>query len=125
VLAQAGTDDSSVFLPASADGTWQFGINTAGTTAATYAQGDAASWTAGVWSHVVLTYDATIGRLVLFVNGDRTDTVHVSGAATVNGPFVVGANQVGGALGSYLHGEIAQVVTFDTTLTGHAVKRLP
>jgi hypothetical protein len=125
VLSQEGTDDSSVFLAASADGTWQFGINTAGTTAATYAQGDAASWTAGVWSHVVLTYDASTGRLVLFVNGERADTVHVSGAATVDGPFVVGADQVGGALGSYFPGEIAQVVTFDTALTGHAVKELP
>lgn len=125
VFSQEGTDDSSVFLSAAADGTWQFGINIAGTTAATYAEGDAASWTAGVWTHLVLTYDVSTGRLVLYANGVRAGTVHVSGAATVNGPFVVGANQSGGALGSYFHGEIARVVTFDAALTGHEVKRLP
>jgi hypothetical protein len=125
VFSQEGTDDSSVFLSAAADGTWKFGINTAGTTAATYAQGDAASWTAGAWSHVVITYDASTGSLILYVNGVRADTVHVSGAATVNGPFIVGANQTGGALGSYFHGAIARVVTFGTALTGYKVKMLP
>jgi hypothetical protein len=125
VLAQEGTDDSSVFLSAAADGTWQFGINTAGTTAATYAQDNAGSWTAGAWTHVVLTYDASTGHLVLYVNGIRADTVDVSGAATVQGPFVLGANQVGGELASYFPGEIARVSTFDTALTATAVKQLP
>ena len=125
VLAQEGTDDSSAFLSAADDGTWRFGINTAATTAATYAEGDAGSWTAGVWTHVVLTYDASTGHLVLYVNGARADTVDVSGATTVDGPFVLGADQDGGALGSYFPGEIARVVTFNTTLTGHEVKRLP
>jgi hypothetical protein len=125
VLAQEGTDDSSVFLSAAADGTWQYGINTAGTTAPTYAQGDAGSWTAGTWTHVVLTYDASTGRLVLYTNGVRADTVHVTGATTVDGPFILGANQTAGALGSYFAGEIARVVTFDTSLTDHDVKQLP
>lgn len=125
VLSQEGTDDSSVFLSAAPDGTWQFGIDTAGTTAATYAAGAAASWTAGAWTHVVLTYDTSTGHLVLYVNGIRADTVHVSGATTVDSPFVLGANQVGGALGSYFRGEIARVVTFDTTLTGRQVRKLP
>jgi hypothetical protein len=125
VLAQAGTDDSSVFLSAGEDGTWQFGINTAGTTAATYAQGDAGSWTAGTWTHVVLTYDASTGHLVLFVDGVRADTVDVTGGVTVVGPFVLGANQVGGTLGSYFPGELARVVTFDKALTGQEVRQLP
>ena len=125
VLSQEGTADSSVFLSAAADGTWQFGINTAGTTAAAYAAGDAASWRAGVWTHVVLTYDASTGRLVLYVDGVRADTVRVTGAATVNGPFVLGANQAGGALGSYFHGEIVRVAAFNKALTGQEVKRLP
>lgn len=125
VLAQAGTDDSSVFLSAAADGTWQFGINTAGTTAATYSQGDAGSWTAGTWTHVVLTYDASTGHLVLFVDGVRTCTVGVSGGVTVVGPFVLGANQIGGALGGYFPGEIARVVTYDTALTAVQAKNLP
>jgi Concanavalin A-like lectin/glucanases superfamily len=125
VLAQEGTDDSSVFLSVAADGTWQFGVNTAGTTAATYAEDEAGSWTAGTWTHVVLTYDASTGRLVLYVDGDRADTVHVSGAATVDGPFVVGANQAGGALGSYFPGEVARLVTFDSALTAPEVKQLP
>lgn len=124
VLAQEGTDDSSAFLSA-ADGTWQFGINTAGTTAETYAEDNAGSWASGAWTHVVLTYDASMGNLALYVNGDRADTVHVSGAATVDGPFILGANQADGALGSYLPGEIARVVTFDTTLTDQEVKQLP
>lgn len=125
VLAQEGTDDSSVFLSAADDGTWQFGINTAGTTAATYAQGDGGSWTAGAWTHVVLTYDASTGRLVLFVDGVRVDTVVVNGGVTVVGPFVLGANQVSGALGDYFPGEIARVVTFDTALTAGQAKNLP
>jgi hypothetical protein len=124
VLAQEGTDDSSLFLSAAADGTWQFGINTAATTASTYAQGDAGSWTAGAWTHVVLTYDASTDHLVLYVNGARADTVDVSGATTVNGPFVLGANQTGGALASYFPGEIARVATFDTSLTSPEVKKL-
>lgn len=125
VLAQAGTDDSSVFLSAAADGTWQFGINTADTTAATYAQGDAGSWTAGAWTHVVLTYDASTGHLVLFVDGERADAVGVSGGVTVVGPFVLGANQVDGAFGGYFPGEIARVVTYDTALTPAQAKNLP
>jgi Concanavalin A-like lectin/glucanases superfamily len=125
VLAQEGSDDSSVFLSAAGDGTWQFGINTAGTTAATYAEGDAGSWIAGTWTHVVLTYDASTGRLVLYVNGVHTEIVRVKGSTTVDGPFVLGANQAGGALGSYFPGEIARVVTFDTALTGQEVKHLP
>ncbi|WP_034264113.1 LamG domain-containing protein [Actinospica robiniae] len=125
VLAQEGTNDSSVFLSAADDGTWQFGINTAGTTAATYAQGDAGSWTAGTWSHVVLTYNASTGRLLLFVDGVRADTVNVNGGVTVVGAFVLGANQVGRALGNYFPGEIARVVTFDTTLTASQAKHLP
>lgn len=125
VFAQEGTDDSSVFLAAAADGTWQFGINTAGTTAATYAQGDAGTWTSGSWAHVVLTYDASTGYLVLYVNGVRAKTVRVTGAATVDGPFVLGADQVGGVLGSYLPGEVARVVTFGTALTAQEVRHLP
>lgn len=110
---------------AAADGTWQFGINTAGTTAATYDEDDAGSWTAGTWTHVVLTYDASTGHLVLYVDGDRADTVHVSSAAAVDGPFLVGANQTGGAVGSYFPGEVARVVTFDSALTVTEVKQLP
>lgn len=125
VFSQEGTDDSSFFLSAVADGTWQFGINTAGTTAPSYAQDTAASWTVGTWTHVVLTYDASIGSLVLYVDGVRAASVHVSGAATVNGPFVLGANQAGGALGSYFNGEIARAVTFGTALTSQEVKKLP
>lgn len=125
VLAQEGTDDSSVFLSAAAGGTWQFGVNTGGTTTATYAQDEAGSWTAGTWTHVVLTYDASTGDLVLYVDGDRADTVHVSGAATVDGPFLVGANQTAGAIGSYFPGEVARVVTFDSVLTVQQVKQLP
>lgn len=78
-----------------------------------------------MWRHVVLTYDASTGRLVLYVDGVRAGTVHVSGAATVNGPFVLGADQAGGALGSYFNGEIARVVTFGTALTGQEVRKLP
>jgi len=125
VLAQDGTDDSMVYLSAAANGTWQFGINTAGTTAATYAQDEAGSWTAGTWTHVVLTYNASNGDLVLYVDGDRADTVHVSGAATTDGPFVVGANQIDGAIGSYFPGEVARVVTFDSALTTEGIKQLP
>jgi Concanavalin A-like lectin/glucanases superfamily len=74
---------------------------------------------------VVLTYDASTDNLALHTNGDRADTVHVNSAATVDGPFVLGANQTDKALGSYLPGEIARVVTFDTTLTNQEVKQLP
>ena len=124
-LAQEGTDDSSVYLAAAENGTWQFGINTAGTTAPTYAQDNAGSWTAGTWTHVVLTYDASTDDLALYINGDRADTVQVTGAATVNGPFLLGANQTGGTLGSYFPGDLARVVTFDTPLTAQEVNQLP
>ncbi|HEX4790916.1 MAG TPA: hypothetical protein VH372_20810 [Actinospica sp.] len=44
---------------------------------------------------------------------------------TVVGPFILGANQVGGALGGYLPGELARVVTYDKTLTAAQAKNLP
>jgi hypothetical protein len=125
VLAQAGTDDSSVFLSTAAGGTWQFGINTGGTTSATYTQDAAGSWTPGVWTHVVLTYDVSTGRLVLFVDGAQAGSVNVTGGVTVVGPFVLGANQAGGALADYFPGEIARVVTFDMNLTSAQAKNLP
>ncbi|WP_034260713.1 LamG domain-containing protein [Actinospica robiniae] len=125
VLAQAGTDDSGVFLSAAADGTWQFGLNTGDTTAATYAQGGGGSWTAGTWTHVVLTYDATTGHLVLYVGGVRADTVKVAGGVSVVGSFILGANQVDGALSEYFPGEIAHVATFDQALTAIQATNLP
>lgn len=60
-----------------------------------------------------------------YVDGDRADTVHVSGAATADGPFVLGANQTDGAIGSYFASEVARVVSFEAALTVEGVKQLP
>ena len=117
VFSQSGTDDSSFFLSAAAHGQWEFGINTGGTTSSTYQEKAAGSYQLGSWERVTLTYSATGGALLLFVNGVRVGAVVTATPPAATGNFVVGADQNAGALGSFFSGQISQVETWNSTLT--------
>lgn len=70
----------------------------------------------GSWTHLTATYDASNGRLSLYVNGVRaagatTSTTWSSGCNT----FAVGRWNDGGNLGGYFNGKIADVQAWNGT----------
>lgn len=124
VFSQSGTDDSAFFLSPTSTGKWEFGLNTGGTTSATYAEKTAGAYQAGSWVHVTLVYTSATDTLALFVGSTHAGSVTTTTPPTVAGNFVLGAGQSGGSLGSFFTGQIAHVTTWNSALTGTQIAKL-
>jgi Concanavalin A-like lectin/glucanases superfamily len=124
IFSQSGTDDSAFFLSPTAAGKWEFGLNTGGTTSATYVEKTVGSYVTGSWVHVTLVYTSATDTLALFVGSTHVGSVTTTTPPTVAGNFVLGADQSGGSPGSFFTGQIAHVTTWNSTLTSGQIAKL-
>jgi hypothetical protein len=96
------------------------------TVTTTYAAaGPSGSAATGTWTHLVGTFDATSGKLSLYVNGvlqSRQDVWPTPFAAT--GQFMVGDSLLNGALANAWHGGIADVRVYPEALNASLVTSL-
>lgn len=73
----------------------------------------------GVWSHVVVTYDATRQVAIVYVNGvNQGSLTHNSLAWEFDGAFRIGARRnLSDTIDRYFSGQISQVQTWNTVTT--------
>ena len=124
VFSQSGTADSAFLLSAGTNGKWEFGLNTGGTTSATYAEKSAGAYQLGSWAHVTLVYTSSTDTLSLFVGDSKVGSVTTATPPATAGNFVVGAGQSGSALGSFFTGQMAHVTTWNSALTGAQIAKI-
>jgi Concanavalin A-like lectin/glucanases superfamily len=76
--------------------------------------------TPNTWTHVVGTYDGTVGRL--YVNG--TLVASASGGYVVNPstPFAIGAYQANGSWDGFFPGQLDEVAVYNTALTATQIR---
>ncbi|QMU70474.1 LamG domain-containing protein [Streptacidiphilus sp. P02-A3a] len=123
VLSQDGTYGSGFLVYPTAAG-WNFCMETGD--AAGYAYNCAVAGTAqvGSWSHVTVTYDPVSSYMSLYVNGIEVGSATHTAVAGYTDGFQVGDQLYKGAHGSYFDGQVAQVETWNQTLTPGQVAAL-
>lgn len=96
------------------------------TATSTYAAaGPAGSAAAGTWTHLLGVFDATSGKLSLYVNGvlqSRQDVWPTPFAAT--GQFMIGDSLLNGAPANTMHGGIADLRVYPEALSGNLATAL-
>jgi hypothetical protein len=122
VLSQDGTQASGFKLWAeSSDSSWRFAMATTDTASPGYdtAAAPANSVRLGVWTHLIATYKRSTGAMTLYVNGANTDTATATHTTTWNatGPFQIGDYLNNSTHTGYLAGQIADVQTYNQTIT--------
>jgi Concanavalin A-like lectin/glucanases superfamily len=118
VFSQDGTDDSSIEVSSTTSGAWSVGMNTGGTTSATYDTATGGTAHAGMWTDLVVAYDTAGGADTLKLYADGVEVAYVGDTSppATTGNFLLGADQSGGAssYGSYFTGQIADVQVWDS-----------
>ena len=114
LLSQDGSADSG-FTVSPASGGWAFALNTGSGTAATFTTITGGSVDLGAWSRITATYNSATTVMDLFVNGTLVASGNSAPPATgAGGGFVVGAAlNAGSRAGTYFHGQVAQVQTWN------------
>jgi hypothetical protein len=118
-VSQDGVTNSAFFLQYSAaDGKWALAMDT------TDADGPGAvralstgAPAVNVWTHLTGVYDASAGKLSLYVNGVLQNTVSYSTAWASHGALAIGRALYAGAKTDYFPGQISDVRVSDTALT--------
>jgi hypothetical protein len=120
LLAQSGGTISGFTLGNDAGtGDWTFTMPQSNSDSATQDTARAATVPAqlGAWTHLVATYNASTGRVALYVNGiDSATTTHTT-TWSATGDLTIGAGQYNSAITGYFKGHIADVQTWNTALT--------
>ncbi|MFC4856936.1 LamG domain-containing protein [Actinophytocola glycyrrhizae] len=123
VVAQDGPQ-SSVFAVQyrASDGRWVVRVPTAtGTVTLTSVE----SVKAGYWDHLAVTYDASLDRLRLYVNGALSAAQVDVGMVESTGPLSVGRSRVNGEPAEFLGGGVDDVRAFSNrVLTDGEVRKI-
>jgi hypothetical protein len=118
VVSQDGTNIGGFFLEYDAVvSRWAMSMYTSDSTGATLHQATStAAPTLNTWTHLVGVYDATAGKLRLYVNGALQGTVAHSAAWNATGTFAVGRSRWGGVNGSFFSGRIDEPRVYQRAL---------
>ncbi|HKS98590.1 MAG TPA: LamG-like jellyroll fold domain-containing protein [Rugosimonospora sp.] len=119
VLSQDGPHNAGfVLYPDTTTGQWTFGMTTSDSnTAYQYARNQAGPVTLGVWAHVTATYKASSGTMALYVDGNPAGTYTHTSPWDATGKLQIGTHRANDAYTGYFNGQIADVQTWNQTLT--------
>jgi Concanavalin A-like lectin/glucanases superfamily len=78
----------------------------------------------GSWTHLVGVFDASAGKLALYVNGEPAGTAKVAATWNATGPLVVGAARNDAAYGDFWHGGIDDLDVFQGNMNAAQVVQL-
>jgi hypothetical protein len=120
-LSINGTDDSALMIYPTSTG-WDVGLNTGGTTSATYSTlVGTSALTDENWTDLTFTYNAQTGVGELYVDGVPNGTITDTSPPTVSGSLLVGANQAGAVIGSTIFdGAVGDVQTWNAVVPPEA-----
>jgi hypothetical protein len=126
-VAQSGSQSSGFYLGYNASQrAWGFFF--AGSDSASPTFNGAYSFSGGVipaeWTLLTGTYDASTNTARLYVNGTNVSTVNVGNTWSAGGNLTVGADLSAGSISDQFGGEISDVRTFGTALSGLQVAAL-
>lgn len=126
VAAQSGTFKQGFMLYYSAaQGGWNFGTHDNDTASAANVRVTSnQDYQAGKWTHLLGVYDAYRDKLILYVNGVKSEATW-DGAWNATGPVHIGAAKYGSdAPSNFFDGQIDQVRTYDRVVTGPEAAKL-
>jgi hypothetical protein len=120
IVTQIGTYRPGFELYYSATFGWSFDAYSADSDSATIvraAQGDTTHSPAGVWTHVLGSYDANTDDMRLYVNGAWVATTTFAAPFYGGGGTQIGAGSYDGAADSFFPGQIDDVQMYDRALS--------
>ncbi|MGW2519327.1 LamG-like jellyroll fold domain-containing protein [Streptomyces sp. NPDC001617] len=119
VMAQQGTQAAGFSLDYNPTaGRWAFDRATTDVASPTLAGATStAAPTLNTWTHLVGTYDASSGKMTLYVNGTVQNTATDTTPIAASGPLVIGRGYTAGAAAQYFNGSIGNVQTYNRVLT--------
>jgi Concanavalin A-like lectin/glucanases superfamily len=121
ILSQDGSSEAGFYLGYETNiDRWAFRMRSADVSGASWINSLSTSPPdLNVWTHLVGVYDATAGRMQLYVNGVlQQSTAHTS-AWAATGPFNIGRGKWQGGPSAYWRGSIDDVRVFDYPLLGN------
>ena len=117
MLVQQATTNSAFYLEYNGSN-WQFAMPTADTTSPPITRITSTNAaTAGTWTHLIGTYDATSGRMALYVNGAPNSTGTVANSIASTGIFAMGRGFSGGVVGNRFKGSMADVRVYQQAVS--------
>jgi hypothetical protein len=120
IATQTGAHRPGFELYYSATYGWSFDAYTADSDSASIvraAQGDTTHSPAGVWTHLLGSYDANTDDMRLYVNGSWVATTTFAAPFYGGGPTQIGAGSIDGAATSFFPGQIDDVQLYDRALS--------
>jgi hypothetical protein len=121
VLSQDGAHQASFVLYPGSDNFWYFGMSQSDTGTATYDL--VHNVTEGpvhynVWQHITASYNAATKTMALYINGNPVFSgVRTTSTTSTAGKLQIGDRQFNGTHTGYFNGEIANVQTWNQTLS--------
>ncbi|WP_406441884.1 DUF6531 domain-containing protein [Streptomyces sp. NBC_00631] len=126
VMAQQGTQAAGFSLDYNPTaGRWAFDRATTDVASPTLAGATStAAPTLNTWTHLVGTYDASSGKMTLYVNGTAQNTATDTTPIASSGAFVIGRGYTAGAAAQYFNGSVSNVQTYNRVLSAAEVAAL-
>ncbi|WP_144082682.1 MULTISPECIES: FG-GAP-like repeat-containing protein [unclassified Micromonospora] len=129
ILSQDGTSTAGFKLYTDAtDKSWRFAMPRTDVAAPVWDVAISASNTArlGVWTHVTVTYQKSVGTMWIMLNGVRSAHGAHSSTWSAVGGFRMGSHKTGaGSYGGWFAGELANAQTWSRMLTFPRARNLP
>ncbi|WP_194922496.1 LamG-like jellyroll fold domain-containing protein [Catenulispora pinisilvae] len=116
ILTQQATKTGGFDLNWSPTG-WSFGRHEADDPSSQHDTAASASSSTGSWTHLVATYDASSGNMVLYVNGQQAGSAKDTSPIASTGPLTIGAGFANGAISQFFNGSISDVRVYSSALT--------
>ncbi|WP_194891446.1 ricin-type beta-trefoil lectin domain protein [Catenulispora pinisilvae] len=117
MLMQQATTNSAFYLEYNGSN-WQFAMPSADTAAPPVTRITSASpAAAGTWTHLIGTYDATSGRMALYVNGIPNSTGTVANSIASTNLFAMGHGFYEGVTSNRFQGSLADVQVFQQAVS--------
>ncbi|WP_330268437.1 LamG-like jellyroll fold domain-containing protein [Streptomyces griseorubiginosus] len=120
IAAQDGSQTSPFMLQYNAAGGtpgWSFSLSQSDTADAGFWNAYSSGATAGTWTNLVGTYDATTRTAKLYVNGALAATATGAVSWSSSGPFAVGRGKYDGAATDFTPGAVSHVQAWNYALT--------
>jgi len=120
-----GTESSGFLLRLDKGSNWKFAMLSADSASPTWYTAQASGTPqAGVWTHLVATFNASTGLMSLYINGQLAATATDPAPWRATGPFAIGYDWIGGKQDSTFQGSISDVQAYNRVLSAAEVTSL-